>query len=219
MTRAEAIRNIAAGVAAGTLGLAACSPERRVSAPQTPVASADGRVTLRRNMRNGDEVSLLGFGCMRFPTVGGDRYTGTIDEEPTLAMLDYAYAHGVNYFDTAWMYHGGASEGMVGKALKRYPRESFFLADKMPPTAKTLAEAKEIFATQLERCGVEYFDYYLCHSISRQYVFQNLYIDEGVLDYLLELKAEGRIRNLGFSFHGDMALFEWLLSLYQMIHC
>ena len=127
-------------------------------------------------------------------------------------MLDYAYAHGVNYFDTAWMYHGGKSEEMVGKALKRYPRESFFLADKMPPTAKTLEEAKEIFSTQLERCGVEYFDYYLCHSISRQYVFQNLYIDEGVLDYLLELKAEGRIRNLGFSFHGDMALFEWLLS-------
>ena len=87
-----------------------------------------GRVTLRRNMRNGDEVSLLGFGCMRFPTVGGDRYTGTIDEEPTLEMLDYAYAHGVNYFDTAWMYHGGKSEEMVGKALKRYPRESFFLA-------------------------------------------------------------------------------------------
>ena len=212
MTREEALRSIAAGVVAGTLGLAACSSERK---PQTEVPAAPaagGRVTLRRNMRNGDEVSLLGFGCMRFPTVGGDRYTGTIDEEPTLEMLDYAYAHGVNYFDTAWMYHGGKSEEMVGKALKRYPRESFFLADKMPPTAKTLEEAKEIFSTQLERCGVEYFDYYLCHSISRQYVFQNLYIDEGVLDYLLELKAEGRIRNLGFSFHGDMALFEWLLS-------
>ena len=212
MTREEALRSIAAGVVAGTVGLEACSSERK---PQTEVPAAPaagGRVTLRRNMRNGDEVSLLGFGCMRFPTVGGDRYTGTIDEEPTLEMLDYAYAHGVNYFDTAWMYHGGKSEEMVGKALKRYPRESFFLADKMPPTAKTLEEAKEIFSTQLERCGVEYFDYYLCHSISRQYVFQNLYIDEGVLDYLLELKAEGRIRNLGFSFHGDMALFEWLLS-------
>lgn len=216
MTRAEALRGMVAGAAAGALGLAACrgggsreGGEDRV--PVQPVAG-EGRVTLRRNGRNGDEVSLLGFGCMRFPTVGGDRYTGRIDEQPTLEMLDYAYSHGVNYFDTAWMYHNGTSETVLGKALKRYPRESFFLADKMPPTAKTLSEAKEIFATQLERCGVEYFDYYLCHSISRQYVFQGLYLDEGVLDWLVEQKRAGRIRNLGFSFHGDMPLFRWLLS-------
>ena len=210
MTRAEALRSMAAGVVAGAFGLSACSEQKRTE--QVTIAGKDGRVSLKRNPRNGDEVSLLGFGCMRFPTVGGDRYTGRIDREPTREMLEYAYQRGVNYYDTAWMYHRGDSEGMVGEVLKQYPRDSFFLADKMPPEAKTLEQAKEIFATQLQRCGVEYFDYYLCHSISRQYVFQNLYLNEGVLEYLLEEKCRGRIRQLGFSFHGDLALFEWLLA-------
>ena len=210
MTRAEALRSMAAGVVAGAFGLSACSEPKRTE--QVTIAGKDGRVSLKRNPRNGDEVSLLGFGCMRFPTVGGDRYTGRIDREPTREMLEYAYQRGVNYYDTAWMYHRGDSEGMVGEVLKQYPRDSFFLADKMPPETKTLEQAKEIFATQLQRCGVEYFNYYLCHSISRQYVFQNLYLNQGVLEYLLEEKRRGRIRQLGFSFHGDLALFEWLLA-------
>ena len=192
MTRAEALRSMAAGVVAGAFGLSACSEPKRTE--QVTIAGKDGRVSLKRNPRNGDEVSLLGFGCMRFPTVGGDRYTGRIDREPTREMLEYAYQRGVNYYDTAWMYHRGDSEGMVGEVLKQYPRDSFFLADKMPPETKTLEQAKEIFATQLQRCGVEYFDYYLCHSISRQYVFQNLYLNQGVLEYLLEEKRRGRIR-------------------------
>ena len=211
ISRAEALRRMGAALAVGTLGLSACG-SRSETLPQT-VNAAEGKVSRRRNPRNGDEVSMLGFGCMRFPTVGGDRYTGDIDKAPTRQMLEYAYECGVNYFDTAWMYHKGTSEQMVGEVLKQYPRESFYLADKMPPTAKTLAEAKEIFSTQLSRCGVDYFDYYLCHSISRQYVFQNLYLDEGVLDFLLEQKRAGKIRQLGFSFHGDLALFEWLLAL------
>lgn len=212
MTRREAIGSMAVGVAAGALGLSACRRSGRESEPEA-VPQVKGHVSCRRNPKNGDEVSMLGFGCMRFPTIGGDRYTGRIDEEPTRKMVEYAYSCGVNYFDTAWMYHRGESEAMIGSILKQYPRESFFLADKMPPEAKTLAEAKQIFATQLERCGVEYFDYYLCHSISRQYVFQNLYLDEKVLDFLLEQKRQGKIRQLGFSFHGDLQLFEWLLAL------
>ena len=172
ISRAEALRRMAAAVTVGALGLSSCNNTPSAS-PQT-VSAAEGKVSRRRNPRNGDEVSMLGFGCMRFPTVGGDRYTGEIDRIPTRQMLEYAYECGVNYFDTAWMYHKGTSEQMVGEVLKQYPRESFYLAYKMPPTAKTLAEAKEIFSTQLSRCGVDYFDYYLCHSISRQYVFQNL---------------------------------------------
>lgn len=211
MTRREALGSMAAGVVAGALGLSACGNAKK-SEPMADVEQVQGKVTCRRNPKNGDQISLLGFGCMRFPTIGGDRYTGSIDEEPTRKMVEYAYSRGVNYFDTAWMYHRGESEAMIGSILKQYPRESFFLADKMPPSAKTLQEAKEIFSTQLERCGVEYFDYYLCHSISRQYVFQNLYIDQGVLDFLLEQKRQGRIRQLGFSFHGDLPLFEWLLN-------
>ena len=107
MTRAEALRSMVAGVAAGAFGIA-CSGGAEKRAP-APMASEGGRVSLKRNHRNGDEVSMLGFGCMRFPTVGGDRYTGSIDREPTREMLEYAYARGVNYFDTAWMYHRGDS--------------------------------------------------------------------------------------------------------------
>ena len=211
MTRREALASMAAGITAGAFGLSACG-ESQKSEPMADVPQVQGKVSCRRNPRNGDQISLLGFGCMRFPTIGGDRYTGRIDEEPTRKMIEYAYSCGVNYFDTAWMYHRGESEAMIGSILKQYPRDSFFLADKMPPDAKTLEDAKRIFATQLERCGVDYFDYYMCHSISRQYVFQNLYIDEGVLNFLVEQKRQGKIRQLGFSFHGDLPLFEWLLS-------
>ena len=211
MTRREALASMTAGVTAGIFGLSSCGKAQH-SDQMADLPQTNGKVSCRRNPRNGDEVSMLGFGCMRFPTIGGDRYTGRIDEEPTRKMIEYAYSCGVNYFDTAWMYHRGQSEAMIGSILKQYPRESFFLADKMPPDAKTLEDAKQIFATQLERCGVEYFDYYMCHSISRQYVFQNLYLDEGVLDFLKEKKREGKIRQLGFSFHGDLPLFEWLLG-------
>ena len=121
-----------AALAVGTLGLSACG-SRSEALPQT-ISAAEGKVSRRRNPRNGDEVSMLGVGCMRFPTVGGDRYTGDIDKAPTRQMLEYAYECGVNYFDTAWMYHKGTSEQMIGEVLKQYPRESFYLADKMPPT-------------------------------------------------------------------------------------
>ena len=144
MTRAEALRSMAAGVVAGAFGLVACS-EQGEKPKQMTIAGKGGRVSLKRNHRNGDEVSLLGFGCMRFPTVGGDRYTGRIDREPTREMLEYAYQRGVNYYDTAWMYHRGDSEGMVGEVLKQYPRDSFFLADKMPPWQRPIPARRRRF--------------------------------------------------------------------------
>ncbi|MDD4099405.1 MAG: aldo/keto reductase [Lentisphaeria bacterium] len=155
-------------------------------------------------------VSKLGFGCMRLPLAAGSK---DIDAAAATAMLDYAYEHGVNYFDTAWGYLSGQSEPFVGAALKKYPRDSFHLASKMPGwLLKDLAGARKLFADQLERCQVGYFDYYLLHSLSSREEFERLYVKEKVLDYLYGEKQSGRIRQFGFSFHGPLSLMQQLLD-------
>ena len=179
-----------------------------------PVPAAES-MTYRVNPKNGDKISLLGFGCMRFPMLpGADSPTGPeVNEQGAFALIDYAMAHGVNYYDTAWPYHRGISESVVGKALQQYPRESFYLADKMPTyLLPTREQAREIFEKQLEKCKVEYFDYYLLHAIRFVEDYQTVYEKNGVLDYLLEQKKQGRIRNLGWSFHGNTETLEYLLS-------
>jgi predicted aldo/keto reductase-like oxidoreductase len=186
-------------------------PERITPPPAIPT----DKMTYRVNPRNGDRISLLAFGCMRFPVLpSATRPSGPeINEALATAQVDYAFAHGVNYFDTAWRYHGGKSEVLIGKALSRYPRESFFLADKMPGAIDpTLEEAKKIFRTQLERCRVDYFDYYLLHSLRSVASYRKTYEEYGVLDFLLEQKAAGRIRNLGWSFHGDREMLDYILA-------
>ena len=186
-------------------------PEKAAPPPDIPT----DKMTYRVNPLNGDRISLLAFGCMRLPMLPqASRPSGPeVNEAAATAMVDYAMAHGVNYFDTAWRYHGGMSEVTIGKALKRYPRERFFLADKMPghidPTPE---QAKELFRTQLQRCQVDYFDYYLLHSIRSVEAYKRTYEEYGILDFLLEQKAAGRIRNLGWSFHGDKESLEYLLS-------
>lgn len=181
--------------------------------PQKVTAYADdGPVVKRMYTRYGKELSLLGFGGMRFPTKGVSR---DIDEVMAEKLIDYAYAHGVNYFDTAYFYHDGKSEAFMGKALRKYPRESYYLCDKMPtPSVHSLAEAKEIFQTQLDRCGVTYFDNYLLHTLSSRDQFQRLYLDGGVLAYLRHEKEQGRIKCLGFSFHGDVPFFNYLMDTF-----
>jgi predicted aldo/keto reductase-like oxidoreductase len=180
-----------------------------------PQAIPTDKMTYRVNPRNGDRISLLAFGCMRFPVLpSATRPSGPeINEATATDLVDYAMAHGVNYFDTAWRYHGGMSEVLIGKALKRYPRESFFLADKMPGAIDpTPEQAKELFRTQLARCQVDYFDYYLLHSLRSLESYKRTYEEYGILDFLLEQKAAGRIRNLGWSFHGDKEVLEHILS-------
>lgn len=211
VSRRSALKAMALGsvaVAGGGL-LTSCGGEKRSKAAQpTSEGLKEGNVTLRRNPKNGDEISLLGFGCMRFPTLSN----GAINEELTQMMIDYAYEHGINYYDTAWMYHGGDSQRVIGNCLRKYPRESYFLTNKMPPTAQNLADAKSIFQEQLDRCGVDYFDYYLLHNIQRQSQWDDFYVAQGVYDYLLEEKKAGRIRRLGFSFHGNVELMRYMLS-------
>ena len=154
----------------------------------------------------GVRLSRLGFGCMRFPTDA----QGAIDEERAMAMLDTAYQAGVNYFDTAYFYHDGKSEPFLGRALSRYPRESFHLATKMPLLeALTLERAKEIFEGQLEKLQTEYFDFYLLHAVSGKRYDEVK--KEGIVDYLLEQQKNGRIRHFGFSFHDNYEAFERIL--------
>ena len=215
VSRRRLLQAAGAGVAGGAVlyGLDKLRLLPSFEKPQ-PVPAAEN-MTYRVNPKNGDKISLLGFGCMRFPMLpGADSPTGPeVNEQGAFALVDYAMSHGVNYYDTAWPYHQGVSESIIGKALQRYPRESYFLADKMPTyLLPTLDKAKEIFEKQLEKCKVEYFDYYLLHAIRSVEDYQTVYEKNGVLDYLFEQKHKGRIRNLGWSFHGNMATLEYLLS-------
>jgi hypothetical protein len=215
LSRRNMLKVASAGIAGATVayGLdmlgAFSGKERSIQEPPTD------KMTFRVNPKNGDKISLFGFGCMRFPMQpNADTHNGPeVNEAAAFALVDYALAHGVNYFDTGWRYHQGASEEVIGKALQRHPRESFFLATKMPGYLNlTLEQAKDIFETQLKKCRVDYFDYYLLHAIISTNAYKTVYEDQKVLDFLLEQKARGRIRNLGWSFHGDKEALEYLLS-------
>ncbi|MDR2352096.1 MAG: aldo/keto reductase [Deltaproteobacteria bacterium] len=173
------------------------------------------RITRRTNPKNGDKISLLGFGCMRFPLMSSAEnfYSAQVDETASIRMLDRAFESGVNFFDTAYIYHSGMSEVIMGKALKRHNRAEYFISTKMPTLLKpTLEQAKKIFSEQLERCQTDYFDYYLLHGVTSTQTIKQVYEESGVLEYLLQEKSAGRIRNLGFSFHGDKECLEYLLS-------
>lgn len=149
-------------------------------------------------------LSRLGFGTMRLPLLPGGG-EGDIDEARVAEMVRYAVEHGVNYFDTAYPYHASQSERVVGRVLKAYPRDSFYLATKFP--GHQLAERydpKAIFEEQLEKCGVEYFDFYLLHNVYEKSIHTYLDPRWGIIDYFLEQKRLGRIRHLGFSSHADI---------------
>ena len=159
------------------------------------------------------KLSALGFGAMRLPKMEGN--DAQIDETAALAMVDNALAHGVNYYDTAWGYHGGKSELVMGKALSRHPREKFYLADKFPGyDLANMDKVETIFPKQLEKCRVDYFDFYLFHNVCELNI--DAYLDPryGIYDYLLKQKKAGRIRHLGFSAHGSCAVLKRLLEAY-----
>lgn len=158
-------------------------------------------------------LSALGFGAMRLPVVNGD--DAQIDIAAAEKMIDYAKEHGINYFDTAWGYHSGNSELVVGKALRKYPRESYYLATKFPGyDLSNMSKVKEIFEKQLEKCGVDYFDFYLFHNVCEMNI--DAYLDEkyGIYEYLMEQKKNGRIKHLGFSTHGNYEVMKRFLEAY-----
>ena len=162
----------------------------------------------------GLKLSALGFGTMRLPTIGG--VYSKVDEKAAAEMFDYAIQHGVNYFDTAWGYHDGESENTDGKILSKYPRESFYLASKFPGyDLSNFGRVEEIFEKQLKKCRVDYFDFYLFHNVCEMNI--DAYLNEekyGTYSYLMEQKKNGRIRHLGFSAHGSLAVIERFLEKY-----
>ncbi len=168
----------------------------------------------RKMERLGAETSLLGFGCMRFPTTKD----GKINEPEAEKMIDRAIAAGVNYIDTAYPYHNGESEPFVGKVLKKYDRGSFYLATKLPCWAvKSLEDVDRLFEEQLSRLQTDYIDFYLLHALNRG-SFHNM-VELGGVKRLEQLKAEGKIRNLGFSFHDGYDAFEEIINYREWDFC
>ncbi|SFG30673.1 aldo/keto reductase [Prevotella sp. KH2C16] len=175
-----------------------------------PVEGNPEGMTLRVNRHNGEKVSLLGYGMMRLP-----QKDGKIDQDMVNKEVDYALAHGVNYFDTAPVYHGGQSEIATGIALHRHPRKSYFIATKMSDRGNhTLEAGKKMFHDSLAKLQVDYIDYYLLHSVGGGGLdkLNDRFINNGLLDWLCEQRDKGVIRNLGFSYHGDVRVFDWLLD-------
>ena len=168
----------------------------------------------RKNQKNGEDLSILGFGCMRFPMKGN-----SIDESRSTALIRSAIDQGMNYFDTAYFYHGGKSEGLLGAALKDGYRERVKVATKLPPfMVSKLEGAKKIFETQCERLCTDHIDYYLLHMLGDLATLERMQ-SIGVIEWLEQLKQSGRIRNIGFSFHGGRKDFEELLKAYPWDFC
>lgn len=161
----------------------------------------------------GLELSALGMGCMRLPVLDGD--DAKVDEKAVAEMVACAMKGGVNYYDTAWGYHGGHSETALGRALADYPRERFYLADKFPGyDLSNMGKVREIFEEQLKKCGVDYFDFYLFHNVCEMNIDAYLDSQYGIYDYLMEQKQNGRIKHLGFSCHGAMPVLKRFLEAY-----
>lgn len=209
----------AAGMA--TAGLAACGGD--ASTPAGAAANKNaGQMTYRTNPASGDRVSLLGFGMMRLPSNDGHSARESdegIDQEMVNRLVDYAMEHGVNYFDTSPAYCQGLSERATGIALSRYPRDSYFVATKLSnfsPSSWSAEASKAMYHNSMKEMQVDYIDYLLLHGVGMgsdaMKEFNARYIDNGMLEFLLEEREAGRVRNLGFSYHGDIKVFDYLLS-------
>lgn len=182
---------------------------------------SEGSMTYRTNPKTGEKVSILGYGCMRWPTKpsGKDDGEEVLDQETINRLVDTAIAHGVNYFDTSPVYCKGKSEEATGIALSRHPRDSYFIATKMSNFAKQTWDRESsinIYRNSLKELQTDYIDYMLLHSIGggrdAMEEFNARFIDNGVLDFLMAEREAGRIKNLGFSYHGDIAIFDWALA-------
>ena len=157
------------------------------------------------------KLSALGLGCMRLPCINNEE--ANPDQAATQEMIDYAMAHGINYYDTAWGYHYGKSESVVGEALSKYDHKDFYIATKFPGyDLSNFGKHEEIFEKQLANCKVDYFDFYLFHNVFEGNIDAYVNDDKGLRDYLLEQKKNGRIKHLGFSCHGT---FETMMKFLE----
>lgn len=227
MDRREFLKRFGVGVAVSTAALTGCDSKNNTI---TGNRSAKGdvpvdKMTYRTHPKSGDRVSLLGYGCMRWPFRQKSDGSGEeIDQEAVNELVDYALAHGVNYFDTAPSYGRGMSEIATGIALKRHPRDSYYIATKMSnhhivkenlPPEVNYKNSIDLYRQSFERLQVDYIDYYLCHNVGggSGIPFMNArFFDNGLMDFLLKEREAGRIRHLGFSFHGDVKVFDYMVQ-------
>ena len=224
MKRRDFIKKLGGAAVATSVVLAACDSKDKPIVPSN-VTDGQGEMTCRVNPNSGDKVSLLGYGMMRLPIENGDDLrknpNAQIDQEMVNEEIDYAIAHGVNYFDTSPAYCKGMSERSTGIALARYPRNSYFIATKLSnfsPATWSREASINMFENSLKELQTDYVDYLLMHSVggesqelNSEQMFNARYMDNGILDWLVEQKEKGRIRNLGFSYHGDVKIFDMLL--------
>ena len=224
INRRDFIKSLGAGAVATSALLSACKgKEGNLSAAGNYQEPPKGKMTYRVNPNTKDRVSILGYGMMRLPVVGGgtgrENPDAELDQEMINRQIDYALEHGVNYFDTSPAYCQGRSEAATGIALHRHNRKDYFIATKLSnfaPDTWTAAASKEMFENSLKYLQTDYVDYLLLHAIGMgengMGDFYSRYIDNGILDWLVEQKKKGRIRNLGFSYHGDIKVFDLALK-------
>ena len=217
LSRRSFLKLLGAGT---TVALAACAGRKASEQNDVPGEPPVGQMTYRKNPKTGDKVSLLGYGMMRLPTLPeSEEY----DQEMINSQVDYAIEHGLNYFDTSPAYCRGLSERCTGIALKRHPREKFFIATKLSnfdPSTHSREASIEMYHNSMKELQVDYIDYYLLHGIGMggMEALQQRYIDNGLMDFMLSEREAGRIRNLGFSYHGDIAVFDHLLAENDKYH-
>ncbi|MDO5525976.1 MAG: aldo/keto reductase [Prevotella sp.] len=226
INRRDFLKIFSGGAVASSALLAACKEkDSNTSAARTSDKSLKprGKMTVRTNNITGDKVSILGYGMMRLPVIGGasgrENSDADIDQEMVNRQVDYALEHGVNYFDTSPAYCQGRSESATGIALKRHKRDTYYIATKLSnfaPDTWSRAESIKMFENSLKYLQTDYVDYLLLHGIGMGddalATFNSRYIDNGILDWLVEQKKKGRIRNLGFSYHGDVKIYDMLLK-------
>ena len=221
ISRRNFLKVFGTGAVVSTAAFYGCKPKKSGIVDQTGSHSDEvpvDKMTFRTTPTSGDKVSLLGYGMMRFPTVkkeGSNEYE--FDQEAINQLVDYAIEHGVNYFDTSPRYMTGLSERATGVALARHPREKFFVATKLSNydvATHTREGAMNMYNNSFKELQVDVIDYYLLHGIGGggMEAFNSRYIQNGMLDFLIEERKKGKIRNLGFSFHGDVTVFDYLLS-------
>ena len=224
INRRDFFKLAGAGTFASAAALYGCSDKNNRSDSESAALGEipTDKMVYRTNPTTGDRVSLLGYGCMRWPTrKRADGNGDEIDQEAVNELIDYAIAHDVNYFDTSPVYVQGWSEKSTGIALKRHPREKFLIATKLSNFSNyTRENSIAMYRKSFEDLQVDYIDYYLLHSVGNGGIktFRARYIDNGMIDFLMEERKAGRIRNLGFSFHGTTEVFDEILAMHDRIH-
>ena len=217
--RRDFLKVVGTGTVVTTAGLVGCKPNSNTPAAGGFIGEVPtDKMTYRIDPHTGDKVSILGYGCMRWPLrTKADGSGQEVDQDAVNELVDYAIAHGVNYFDTAPVYVQGWSEAATGIALSRHPRDKYLIATKASNhrgTTHSFEDGVAMYRKSMEDLQVDYLDYYLLHNLGTSIdVFNNRFINNGLLDFFLKEKEAGRIRNLGWSFHGIAEVFDYIMDI------